>query len=325
MLRGGLTMGACGLLLLAQGCCALQAQTFPPPGKLIDIGGRRVHLYCTGAGSPTVILTAGGGAFSIDWDLVQPGAARTTRVCSWDRAGLGWSDSGPEDETVEQTVTDLHAVLVAAREKAPFVLVGASIGGIFIQAYHRTYPKDVAALVFTNSSNHVGLLVNGKPELLWLLTGDQIRSAFPLPASAKGNMPVREGEPFDRLPAALQATRLWFDQQFWKNWRPERERPDEMLSWRKEFLKEFALTDASQDPPLGTVPVAVIASDPAASPSQRNSHEGAAARLDFLSSNTMHVTATGSGHEIHLYQPEAVIQTIARVVSAIRSGSRLSH
>src|SRR5882762_5528276 len=78
------------------------SQTYPPPGKLIDIGGRKLHLYCEGKGSPTVILMAGGGAFSIDWALVQPKVAKDTRVCSYDRAGLAWSDPGPADETVEQ-------------------------------------------------------------------------------------------------------------------------------------------------------------------------------------------------------------------------------
>jgi pimeloyl-ACP methyl ester carboxylesterase len=308
------------IMLFAQG--ALEAQTFPPPGKLIDIGGRKLHLYCSGQGSHTVILMAGGGAFSIDWDLVQPGVARTTRVCSYDRAGLGWSDAGPEDETVEQTVSDLHAVLVRAGEKSPYILVGASIGGIFIQAYQRAYPGDVAGLIFSNSSHHIGILVNGKPELIWVLSEDQIRSTYPLAASAKGEMPKSEDDPFDRLPADRRATRLWLDRKVWAAWHPETERGDSTVSWRKEFLKEFALMDASQDPPLGALPVAVIASDPATPRSERNSHEDGGAHLDFLSSNEIHVTATGSGHEIHLYQPDVVVQTIQRAVSAIREKGR---
>jgi len=95
----------------------------------------------------------------------QPKVAEATRVCAFDRAGLAWSDRGPADETVEQTVSDLHAVL-RATEKAPYVLVGASIGGIFIRAYQRAYSDDVAGLVFTNSSNRVGMNVKGKGGLL---------------------------------------------------------------------------------------------------------------------------------------------------------------
>src|SRR5437016_5826314 len=92
------------------------SQVYEPMGRLIDIGGRKLHLDCSGNGSPTVILIAGGGGFAIDWALVQPGIAEKTRVCSYDRAGLGWSDPGPADETVEQTIGDLHALLRAGGE-----------------------------------------------------------------------------------------------------------------------------------------------------------------------------------------------------------------
>src|SRR5262250_395537 len=105
---------------------ASSPQAYPPPGRMVDIGGRSLHLNCAGKGSPTVILMAGGGAFSIDWALVQPKVARDARVCSYDRAGLAWSDPGPADETVEQTISDLHLLLKNAAETGPFLLVGAS-------------------------------------------------------------------------------------------------------------------------------------------------------------------------------------------------------
>lgn len=79
---------------------------YPTLGRLIDIGGRNLHLYCSGKGDPTVILVAGGGAFSFDWALVQPNVAENTRVCSYDRAGLRWASPGPADETVEQIIVD---------------------------------------------------------------------------------------------------------------------------------------------------------------------------------------------------------------------------
>ena len=86
---------------------ASSPQAYPPSGRMVDIGGRKLYLNCEGKGSPTVILMAGGGAFSIDWALVQPKIADSTRVCSYDRAGLGWSDPGPAEDTVEETVSDL--------------------------------------------------------------------------------------------------------------------------------------------------------------------------------------------------------------------------
>ena len=299
-----------------------QSQGYPPPGRMVDIGGRKLHLNCSGTGTPTVVLVAGGGAYSIDWALVQSGVAAATRVCSYDRAGLAWSDPGPADETVEQTVGDLHDILRAGHESGPYVLVGALIGGIYARAFQRRYPEEVAGLVFSNSSNRVGRVVKGgKGGLLWELSEDEIRSGFPMPADAKGAAPTHEGEPFDRLPKPLQATRLWLDVQGWRQWHPEKEGPDSMLSWRAEFLQEFEETDSGK-PVLGALPVVVIASSPAADEAARRSRDGAAARLDFLSTNTRHVTATGSGHEIHLYQPSVVAQSLVEMVGAIRDGRR---
>jgi len=301
---------------------APSSENYPPPGRLLDIGGRKLHLNCTGKGSPTVVLMAGGGAFSIDWALVQAQVAQKTRVCSYDRAGLAWSDSGPEDETVEQTISDLHTLLRNAGEEGPYLLVGASIAGIFIQAYQRAYPNEVAGLVFSNSSNRVARLVNGKGGLVWELSEEQIRSTFPLSESDKGSEPTREGDPFDKLPANLRAERLWLERKLWQKWDPTKERPDSTLSWRKEFLEEFAESDAKKYP-LAALPVVVIASGPAAAESELHSHDAASPRLDFLSSNTLHVTAAGSGHEIHLYEPEVVIAALARTVQAIRSRTPL--
>jgi pimeloyl-ACP methyl ester carboxylesterase len=284
---------------------------------LVDIGGRRLQINCAGSGSPTIVLVAGGSAFAIDWALVQPKLATTTRVCSYDRAGLGWSDAGPADETVEQTISDLHALLSRAGERGPFVLVGASIGGLYVRAYQRAFASDVVALVFTNSSNRVGLAVKGASGLLWNLSEDQISGAFPLPPPS-GPPPSREGEPFDRLPPDLQAMRLWFDRQLDEKWRHTPDGPASMLSWRQEFLREFAETDPGHPPPLGAMPVVVISSDPIRADDAR-SRDGLAGRLPFFSTNTRFVVASGSGHEIHLYQPDAVVEAIEQTVVSLRN------
>jgi pimeloyl-ACP methyl ester carboxylesterase len=307
-------------LFAAQLCTPAQSTTsFPPPGRLVDIGGRKLHLDCSGKGTPTIVLVAGGGAFSIDWALVQPKIAQDTRVCSYDRAGLAWSESGPADETVEQTINDLHLLLGAAGEKKPYVLVGASIGGIFIRAYQRAFPKEVAGLVFTNSVNKLGKMVKDKGDLLWNFTEDEIRSAYPLPPSiTKGPMPTREREPFDRLSPQLQAVRLWLDVRLWDKWDRAKAGPEVDLSWRKEILREFDETDGKEYLP-GNLPVLVVSSSPLATESERRSRESVAARLDFLSSNTAHVMAVGSGHEIHLYQPDRVVEALQRIVTAVRN------
>jgi pimeloyl-ACP methyl ester carboxylesterase len=303
---------------------SLDVQSYKPEGRMVAVGNRKLHINCTGQGSPTVILVAGGGAYSIDWALVQPSLAQHIRVCSYDRAGLAWSDPGPADETDEQTVSDLHTLLQNAGEKAPYVLVGASIGGSYIRAYQRSFPDEIAALVFTNSSHRIGMSVNGKPGLIWNLSEDQIRSIFPMPASSKPPKPTHEGEPFDRLPTQLQGVRLSLDIQLWEKWSSSTAGPESPLSWRKEFLREFDEMTQGAKPVLGALPVMVIDSNPTANVSECYSRDSAAACLDFLSTNTAHVTATGSGHEIHLYQPDTVVRALFQVVSAVRNRTSLS-
>ena len=134
----------------------------------------------------------------------------------------------------------------------------------------------------------------------------------------KGPAPAREGAPFDRLPQELQAVRLWFDVRSWERFKPEAMRPTSILSWRREFLREFDETDAAQ-PPLGKLPVVVVSSAGIASDAERRSRDGAMARLDFLSSHSLHITAEGSGHEIHLFQPDRVVEGVSKAVAMVRS------
>jgi len=104
--------------------------TYSPPGKLVDVGGYRLHLNCTGKNGATIVLISGAGDFSFDWGLVQSGVSRFARVCSYDRAGLAWSDPGPTPHTMGQDAYELHTLLKAARIKGPYVLVGHSVGGL---------------------------------------------------------------------------------------------------------------------------------------------------------------------------------------------------
>ncbi|MYE07087.1 MAG: alpha/beta hydrolase, partial [Chloroflexi bacterium] len=130
------------------------ARTLTPVGRLIDVGGHRLHLRCTGTGTPLVVLESGGDALgSQGWFAVRPKLAGTTRVCTYDRAGYGWSDTGPEPRDALTISTELHRMLRGASEPPPFVLVGHSLGGAFIRVFADRYPDDVAGLVFVDSSH----------------------------------------------------------------------------------------------------------------------------------------------------------------------------
>jgi len=124
---------------------------FPPPGRMVDVGGYRLHLLCRGKGEPTVVLDQVLGEGSMGWSLLQGDIAGFTQVCAFDRAGYGWSDPGPKLRTSGQIVTELHALLEKAGLPEPYVLVGASFGGGNAQLYALRYPNQVAGLVLVDS------------------------------------------------------------------------------------------------------------------------------------------------------------------------------
>ena len=121
---------------------------FRPPGRLVDVGGYRLHLRCEGQGSLTVVLESGGGMTSNEWTLVQPEVAKFTRVCSYDRAGLGWSESGPRSDPVEV----LHTLLRKGEAPGPFAIVGHSYGSGLALRFAYRFPNKVKAMVLTAAS-----------------------------------------------------------------------------------------------------------------------------------------------------------------------------
>jgi pimeloyl-ACP methyl ester carboxylesterase len=125
----------------------------PPPGHLVDIGGYRLHLWCTGDGAPAVILDTGLGGSSADWGFVQPDVARFTRVCSYDRAGMGYSDPGPSPRTARRIASELAELLVRSGIGGPVVLVGASIAGFDVRLFASDHPERAAGLVLVDASH----------------------------------------------------------------------------------------------------------------------------------------------------------------------------
>ncbi|HTB13973.1 MAG TPA: alpha/beta hydrolase [Bryobacteraceae bacterium] len=122
--------------------------------RLVSIGDRSLSIDCTGNPSKsTVILLAGGGRTAADWSKTQPSISTFTRVCSYDRAGLGQSDKPATPQTTAEIVTDLHALLKAAGEKPPYVLAGHSIAGIYARRFSDAFPNEVAAFLFVDSSH----------------------------------------------------------------------------------------------------------------------------------------------------------------------------
>lgn len=125
----------------------------PAPGRLVDVGGHRLHIWCTGAGTPAVILDSGLGGSFVDWSYVQPDIARFTTVCSYDRAGMGYSDPGPFPRTSQQIADELALLLDREGIPTPVVLAGASLGGFNVRVLASTHPERVAGLILVDASH----------------------------------------------------------------------------------------------------------------------------------------------------------------------------
>jgi pimeloyl-ACP methyl ester carboxylesterase len=143
----------------------LDEKKYPPMGELVDVGGYRLHIHSTGEGGPTVVLDAGMGCNSLDWALVQPEIAKFTRVCSFDRAGNGWSDESPLERTSLNSVEELHTLLHNAKIPGPYIFVGHSLGGIEARLFASKYPDEVAGVVLVDAAHEDQLDKTPQPPL----------------------------------------------------------------------------------------------------------------------------------------------------------------
>ena len=311
---------------------------YPPPGRLIDVGGWRLHLNCTGEwrpAQPTVILEAGLGDFSVEWSLVQPGVARYARVCSYDRAGDGWSELGPHPRTFRQIVYELHTLIERAGERLPFVLVGHSYGGWLVRLYQSTYPSQVAGLVLVEAGadNPWRLTPDGKlvrsSELATSQPIPPIKTAGPLrvsdiPPGALAQMRAGltelsrnpNGPPRDRLPTEAQRMRTWAAGQLGHI-------AAGVNPVEHEELAALRAERAKAEHPLGDLPLVVITRgipdetgpNAAAMEEEHRKEHAAVARL---SRRGQLVVAAHSAHHVQLQEPDLVVTIIQQVVSAAR-------
>ena len=308
-------------------CCltatlAAQPELPPAPGKLFDIGaGRRLHMLCGGEGSPSILFEVGASAFSIDYTLVQQELQKSHRVCVYDRAGSGWSDPLPGD-ALATDARDLHALVAAAREPAPYVLVGASRGGLLIRAYLAAYPDEIAGLVFIDPASEDRLfgMVNGQAIAIAEMTAEQMRSTLPGQTVRIPRRPVQKGAPFDALPPELYQQRLILDERLIAA-QPESLTPEQIGRYQEHERQLLAglLATRKAGTPFGNRPTVVLSRGDERNKDREDVHKA----LANLSTNSRHTVVIGAGHEIHLFQPRAVITAVNDVLEAIAKKSQL--
>jgi pimeloyl-ACP methyl ester carboxylesterase len=309
---------ACATLLATATLVAQQIDIGPAPGRLVDVGGRKLHFYCTGSGSPTIILEAGASSFAIDWSLVQPEIARSYRVCSYDRAGSGWSDPRTDVDTPARIVVDLHTALDVAGEEPPYVMVGASAGGQYVRLYQLEHPGDVIGLVFVDPSTEDRLftMYQQRAVLIASLTAEQLLSTLP---TSSVNVPSRQpqtGAPFDRLPMDLYQLRVKIDQRLIASMPASvsAEIVRESSEGQRAALARLLESRGREDNPMRSVPVIVLTRGQNTGQGLAETHAG----LARLSTNSRHEVVSTAGHEIHLFTPAKVTQAIEDVAVAAR-------
>src|SRR6266516_1967550 len=322
---GILSLSLVGLLLLgllSQALAsAVDASHSPAPGKLVDIGGYRLHINCTGTGSPTVILDAGLGETSLDWSKVQPAVAHFTRVCSYDRAGYGWSDTGPGPRTSQQIVKELHLLLAHAQINGPYVLVGHSVGGLNMRLYAYRYPQEVAGMVLLDATSEHQFAQFGKYPPFFppqaVSAGAQqfllYRAAAPFGvvrlALQTGLFPLEDAAAY---PAAVQPIHLAQSAQT----RYYSTQYDELAALQESAAQVRAARQAS--PSYGHLPLIVLSQDYSQDRSPQGEQMAAtwdALQHDLasLSSNSRQSVAAHSGHYIQLDRPDLAIAAIQSV------------
>jgi pimeloyl-ACP methyl ester carboxylesterase len=290
------------------------AEAYPMPGQLIDVGGHRLHLSCTGSGTPTVVLEPGAGGMSSNLGWIAPAVARDTRVCVYDRAGRGWSEPADTAQDGAQIATDLHTLLQRGHVPGPYVLAGHSFGGLYVLTFAARYPDEVAGMVLVDSTAPASAANPGAASLGHGGSNDGMsRVSTLISTSARlglgrlyaqfaiGGLPPMSGDEVRASVATASTLRSTID---------------EYLQASASTEQAAALRDFADKPLI--VLTAGSGHDAAWSAAQN--------RMATLSTNSVHRVIAGATHEDLIGNEEdaaATTQAILDVVASVRSQSRL--
>ena len=280
---------------------AADIQAYPPPGQMVDVGGYRLHINCTGNGRPTVVIEAGWGDSSASWGWVQPEVAKTTRICTYDRAGMGWSEASPQPRTAREFAIELHTLLTKANERGPYVLVGHSLGGYTVIVYAHDYPAEVAGLVLVDAqalpksdvANSEPAPKPGGTSLPSLMARIGLVRLLADPLGSVENLPDRDKQAYTAFAVAPRSVQTF---------------TDEGRGMSEGGAQARAVTT------LGALPLIVL------SRGKDQDADWAASQAGYLklSTDSQQFYADHSGHRIMIEQPEAAVAAIVKMVSQLR-------
>jgi pimeloyl-ACP methyl ester carboxylesterase len=294
---------------------AADVRAYPMPGQLIDVGGHRLHLSCTGSGSPTVVLQPGAGEMSSNLGWIAPAAARDTRVCVYDRAGRGWSEPADTPQDGTQIATDLHTLLQRGHVPGPYVLAGHSFGGLYVLRFAAQYPDEVAGMVLVDSTAPASA---AKPRAT-------------APRSQAGSYDLIDRiSALASISARLGVERLYGLVAFGSL--PPRSRDEVRASLAtasnaRSFIDEFAQANASAEQAaslddFANKPLVVLTAGVGSNAADSAAHND----LATLSTNSVHRVIDGATHQALIAEEEhaaTTTQAILDVVSSVRSAGPL--
>lgn len=288
---------------------ALDRRNHPAPGKLVDIDSCRLHLQSAGSGTPAVVLETGLGGMSSAWGWIQPEAAKFSRVVSYDRAGLGWSGVDPAPKSAMQVARRLRSLLRHAEVPPPYVLVGHSMGGLFIRVFADRYPDEVAGMVLVDAS-HPDQRRRSSAIETHMRSGFLLLKAVPLLAQLGY---VRITRLFHSWAEGLPPKQAAEAKAFLSSYSHLKATLDESLAW-EAICEEVRATRHLMDKPL-----AVVTAGRDVLPGQPELQRELAA----LSANSIHVTVTGADHVTLITHREHALSVVEAIRHVVEGRSKI--
>ncbi|MGD0547044.1 MAG: alpha/beta fold hydrolase [Terracidiphilus sp.] len=286
------------------------ARLDPAPGRLISVGDHRLHLFCKGSAAPAVVIEQGAGELSKFWWPVQDEIAKFAQVCTYDRAGYGWSEPGPVGKSIEDRARELHTLLSEAGVQGPFIFVAHSYGGLMVRAYAQEYPDQVVGLVLVDTPDESSIF---QSEVLAFYSKARAMNRV-VGLIARFGVPrlLRHWVPLDRFG-------LWLS------------RPSEYAALCDDLLSlelvPAPMRASKSAGSLGSLPVIVMThGQPFPGPFavlEKNWSEGQE-RLAALSTNSVLMVAKDSNHMIQQDEPALVVGAIRRIHAAVKKGTTLA-
>ena len=297
-------------------CLFRERSAFPMPGRLVDVGGYKMHIYCTGQGSPAVILDSGLGDSFISWQSVQPQISSFVRVCSYDRAGMGYSEASPRPRTSYVFAEELHQLLHNAGIAPPHIFAGHSMAAYNIRLYASLFKSDVAGIVLVDGCHPDQL--NRFPRALDAMNPGWIRQGKFLEFTMPTGIPRLLGYCGDS--EALRAAECTFNDARENAAERETFRKSAALAKNAPLSSDLPLTVISHDPGLRdeSLPVNV---DRATNAAWEQMQE----ELSHLSGTGTRIVAKGSGHYIQNDRPDVVIHAVHEMVDGCSASTLCDH